>query len=173
MTSALRDNLQGVDAFFRDLVDEGALPAVSFVIPPNAESGHAAYSTVYALERFVREVVTRAQTNPAVWAKTAILITTDEGGGYYDSGYIQILDFFGDGTRIPLLVVSPFARKGYVDHTYYDHVSVLKFIERNWHLPPLSERSRDRLPNPVMSDVDPYVPSNRPAIGDLMNLFRF
>ena len=69
--------------------------------------------------------------------------------------------------------MSPFAQKGYVDHTYYDHVSVLKFIERNWHLPPLSERSRDRLPNPVMSDVDPYVPSNRPAIGDLMNLFRF
>jgi phospholipase C len=173
MTSALRDNLQGVDAFFRDLADERALPAVSFVIPPNSESGHPAYSTVYALERFVREVVTRAQANAVVWSKTAILITTDEGGGYYDSGYVQILDFFGDGTRIPLLVVSPFARNGYVDHTYYDHVSVLKFIERNWHLPPLSEHSRDRLPNPIMNDVDPYVPSNRPAIGDLMNLFRF
>ena len=64
--------------------------------------------------------------------KTAILVTIDEGGGYYDSGYIQILDFFGDGTRIPLIAVSPFAKKGYVDHTYYDHVSVLKFIERNW-----------------------------------------
>jgi acid phosphatase len=173
MTSTLRDNLQSVDAFFSDLTDEKALPAVSFVIPPNSESGHPAYSTVYALERFVKEVVSRVQANPAVWNKSAILITTDEGGGYYDSGYIQILDFFGDGTRIPLLVVSPFAHKGYVDHTYYDHVSVLKFIERNWHLPPLSEHSRDRLPNPVMSAVDPYVPSNRPAIGDLMNLFRF
>jgi phospholipase C len=71
------------------------------------------------------------------------------------------------------LAVSPFAQKGYVDHTYYDHVSILKFIERNWHLQPLSERSRDRLPNPVMNAVDPYVPSNRPAIGDLMNLFKF
>ena len=150
-----------------------ALPAVSFVIPPNSESGHPAYSTVYALERFVKKVVSRVQANADVWNKSAILITTDEGGGYYDSGYIQILDFFGDGTRIPLLAVSPFAQKGHVDHTYYDHVSVLKFIERNWHLPPLSERSRDRLPNPVMSEVDPYVPSNRPAIGDLMNLFRF
>jgi acid phosphatase len=173
MTSALRNNLQALDAFFRDLSDEKALPAVSFVIPPNPESGHPASSTVFALERFVKELVTKVQANLAVWSKTAILITTDEGGGYYDSGYVQILDFFGDGTRIPLLAVSPFAKKGYVDHTYYDHASVLKFIERNWHLPPLSERSRDNLPNPVMSDADAYVPANRPAIGDLMNLFKF
>jgi len=60
-----------------------------------------------------------------------------------------------------------------VDHTYYDHVSVLKFIERNWKLPPLSNASRDNLPNPVMNAADPYVPANRPAIGDLMNLFDF
>ena len=173
MTSALRSNLQGLDSFFRDLADEQALPAVSFVIPPNFESGHPAYSTVSALERFVKTVVAKVQANSAVWNKAAILITTDEGGGYYDSGYIQMLDFFGDGTRIPFLVVSPFARKGFVDHTYYDHVSVLKFIERNWHLRPLSERSRDNLPNPVMGEVDSYVPTNPPAIGDLMNLFQF
>ena len=172
MTSVLRNNLQGVDAFYRDLAN-GALPAVSFVIPPNVDSGHPAYSTVFALEQFVRQLVAKVQANAVVWGKSAILITTDEGGGYYDSGYVQILDFFGDGTRIPLVVVSPFARKGYVDHTYYDHVSILKFIERNWHLPPLWERSRDGLPNPVMSEADPYVPTNRPAIGDLMNLFGF
>lgn len=173
MTSALRDNLQSLDSFFRDLADEKQLPAVSFVIPPNPESGHPAYSTVSSLERFVKGVVAKVQANAVVWSKSAILITTDEGGGYYDSGYIQILDFFGDGTRIPFLVVSPFARKGFVDHTYYDHASVLKFIERNWHLRPLSERSRDNLPNPVMGDADIYVPTNPPAIGDLMNLFKF
>ena len=173
MTTTLRENLQSVDAFFRDLGDEKSLPAVSFVIPPNPESGHPAYSTVSALERFVKDVVAKVQANPDVWRRSAILVTTDEGGGFYDSGYIQILDFFGDGTRVPLLAVSPFARKGYVDHTYYDHVSVLKFIERNWHVPPLSEHSRDHLPNPVPGGVDPYVPSNRPAIGDLMNLFKF
>jgi phospholipase C len=72
-----------------------------------------------------------------------------------------------------LIAISPFARRGYVDHTYYDHASVLKFIERNWRLPPLSDRSRDNLPNPEMSSADPYVPANRPAIGDLMNLFNF
>ena len=173
MTSALRDNLQGLDAFFRDVSDGKAFPAVAFVIPPNPESGHPASSTVFALERFVKQLVAKVQANPSIWSKTAILITTDEGGGYYDSGYIQILDFFGDGTRIPFLAVSPFAKKGYVDHTYYDHASVLKFIERNWNLPPLSERSRDNLPNPVMSEANPYVPANPPAIGDLMNLFEF
>ena len=108
-----------------------------------------------------------------MWAKTAILITTDEGGGYYDSGYIQPLDFFGDGMRIPMIAVSPYTKKGYVDHTYYDHASVLKFIERNWGLAPLSERSRDNLPNPVASRHNPYKPVNAPAIGDLMNLFDF
>ncbi|MFY0022568.1 hypothetical protein ABTQ05_21805, partial [Acinetobacter baumannii] len=61
----------------------------------------------------------------------------------------------------------------YVDHTYYDHVSILKFIERNWNLPPLSRRSRDNLPNPVLDKTNPYVPLNRPAIGDLMGLFDF
>jgi phospholipase C len=108
-----------------------------------------------------------------LWQETAIVITTDEGGGYFDSGYIQTIDFFGDGPRIPLLVVSPYAKQGHVDHVYNDHVSILKFIERNWRLPPLSSRSRDRLPNPVMDDDYRYRPKNPPAIGDLMTLFNF
>ena len=124
-------------------------------------------------EKFVADIINRVKSNKNLWEKTAIIVTTDEGGGYYDSGYIQPIDFFGDGTRIPLIVVSPYAKKGFVDHTYYDHVSVLKFIERNWGLKPLSDRSRDNLPNPVASMDDPYVPVNRPAIGDLMNLFNF
>ncbi|PYN16505.1 MAG: hypothetical protein DME06_01165, partial [Candidatus Rokuibacteriota bacterium] len=53
------------------------------------------------------------------------------------------------------------------------HVSILKFIERNWELPPLSDRSRDTLPNPVTRPDEPYVPLNGPAIGDLMDLFTF
>ena len=111
------------------------------------------------------------QAHPELWADTAIFITVDEGGGYYDSGYIQPLDFFGDGTRIPLIVVSPFSRGGRVVHTYYDHVSLLKFIEKNWSLPTITHRSRDNLPNPIAASDDPYVPSNSPAIGDLMEMF--
>src|SRR5207248_1227629 len=101
----------------------------------------------------------KVESNPALWAKSALLVTVDEGGGYWDSGYIQILDAFGDGTRIPLIAVSPFAKKGTVDHTYSDHASILKFIERNWGLGPLSARSRDRLPNPIANERDPYVPA--------------
>jgi len=97
----------------------------------------------------------------------------DEGGGYYDSGYVQPLDFFGDGTRIPMIVVSPFSAGGKVSHVYSDHVSVLKFIERNWSLPTISHRSRDNFPNPIVGEDNPYVPTNRPAIGDLTDLFNF
>jgi len=172
MTGALKANLQGVDALERDLVAH-TLPAVSFVVPPNGKSGHPAYSTVALFETFLRGLLPKIEAQKDLWAKTAVLITTDEGGGYYDSGAAQILDFFGDGTRIAMIVLSPWAKKGHVEHTYYDHVSILKFIERNWRLPPLSPRSRDNLPNPIMSAADPYTPANRPAIGDLMELFQF
>ena len=173
MASALRSNLQDHAALFRDIEDADNMPAVAFVIPPNSESGHPASSTVSRYEDFIRKLIGKVQSNPALWANSAILVTVDEGGGYWDSSYIQILDAFGDGTRIPLIAVSPFARKGFVDHTYTDHVSILKFIEANWGIPTLSARSRDRLPNPIEGGADPYVPSNRPAIGDLRSLFQF
>jgi phospholipase C len=60
-----------------------------------------------------------------------------------------------------------------VVHSYNDHVSVLKFIERNWRLQPLTGRSRDNLPNPISADGNPYVPLNPPAIGDLLDMFDF
>jgi phospholipase C len=173
MTGPLKANLQDHAVLFRDIDDIYAMPAVAFVIPPNTESGHPASSTVSRYEAFLRKLIDKVQSNPALWAKTAILVTVDEGGGYWDSGYIQILDAFGDGTRIPLIAVSPFVRKGQVDHTYTDHVSILKFIEANWGLPPLSARSRDQLPNPIEDGADPYVPANCPAIGDLRSLFQF
>src|SRR5262249_36924690 len=139
--------LQNYGAFLNDL-QNNTLPAVSFVRPFEALAGHPADSTPGLYELFVQQLITSVQNNPSIWKSTAIFITFDEGGGYYDSGKIQILDFFGDGTRIPLIAVSPFAKKGFVDHTYYDHVSLVKFIQRNWDLPKISHRSRDNLPNP-------------------------
>jgi len=71
------------------------------------------------------------------------------------------------------LVVSPWTKPGHISHSYADHVSVLKFIERNWHLPTISGRSRDNLPNPKSSEASVYAPSNSPAISDLFDLFNF
>ena len=141
MTGPLRNNLRSLAELDSDLASGSSLPAVSFVTPPNTESGHPAYSVVARYEAFLKALIAKVQAHPEIWADTAILATTDEGGGYYDSGYIQILDFFGDGTRIPLLAISPFAKKGAVDHTYYDHASILKFIEMNWRLKPLDRKS--------------------------------
>jgi phospholipase C len=112
------------------------------------------------------------KANSTLWADTAIFVTFDEGGGYYDSGYVQPLDYFGDGTRIPMIVVSKYSTGGHISHTYTDHVSVLKFIEANWAVPPITKRSRDNLPNPT-TGADPYKPTNGPAIGDLTDLFDF
>jgi len=111
------------------------------------------------------------QASP-LWSSTAIFVTFDEGGGYYDSGYIQPVDFFGDGTRIPLLIVSPYSTGGVVNHSYADHVSIIKFIERNWSLPTIGPNTRDNFPNPVVGS-NAYVPTNSPALDDLFDAFNF
>jgi phospholipase C len=154
-------------------IAEGTLPAVSFVKPSGWVDGHPASSKWNLYEGFVKKIVDAVKANPELWESTVIFVTADEGGGYYDSGYVQPLDFFGDGTRIPLLVVSPHTKPGHISHSYADHVSILKFIERNWNLPTISGRSRDNLPNPKHSWNNRYVPTNSPAIDDLFDLFDF
>jgi phospholipase C len=154
-------------------IANGTLPAVSFVKPSGWVDGHPASSKFDLFEGFVKKIVDAVRSNKELWATTAIFITVDEGGGYYDSGYIQNLDFFGDGTRIPMIVVSPYSRGGHISHDYSDHVSILKFIEHNWGLGTVSNRSRDNFPNPTTDSDNPYVPTNTPAIGDLFDLFNF
>jgi phospholipase C len=154
-------------------IDTGNLPPVSIVKPSGFNDGHPASSKLDLFEGFTKKIVDGVKANPALWADTAIFVTWDEGGGYYDSGYIQPVDFFGDGTRIPLIVVSKYSTGGIVSHEYGDHVSLMKFIEKNWGLPTISGRSRDNLPNPVQKANNPYVPTNSPAIGDLLDDFHF
>ena len=154
-------------------VAAGTLPAVSFIKPDGLLDGHPASSKLSLFEAFSKHVVDEIKAKPELWKHTAILITFDEGGGYWDSGFIYPLDFFGDGTRIPAIMVSPYSSGGHVSHTYADHVSFLKFVERNWHLRPVSRYGRDNLPNPVSVDANPYFPLNGPAIGDLTDMFDF
>jgi phospholipase C len=164
----LKDTLDLYDA-----IADGHLPAVSFVKPSTFNDGHPASSRLDLFESFTRRIIDQVRSNEELWESTAILVTFDEGGGYYDSGYVQPVDYFGDGTRVPLLVVSKYSEGGHVSHEYSDHASVVKFIERNWKLPKLSNRSRDNLPNPKTLEANPYVPQNSPAIGDLWGNFAF
>ena len=149
------------------------LPAVSIVKPSGIVDGHPASSKLDLFEGFTKKIVDLIRSHPDLWKDTAIIVTFDEGGGYYDSGYVQPIDFFGDGTRIPMIVVSPYTDAGRISHEYGDHVSVLKFIERNWRLRPITGRSRDNLPNPIALPENPYAPINGPALGDLYDLFTF
>ena len=154
-------------------IANGTLPAVSYAHPDGALDGHPSSSKMNLFEAYVANILAKLEANPAMKASTAVVITFDEGGGYYDSGFIQPIDFFGDGTRIPMIVVSPYSTGGKVDHTYADHVSILKFIERNWSLQPVTGRSRDNLPNPTIASGNPYVPTNMPALGDMFDMFDF
>ncbi len=170
---AVRDaHIQDTANLYSD-IQNGTLPAVSIVKPSGLVDGHPSSSKLDLFEGFTKKIVNAVQANPNLWRDTAIFITFDEGGGYYDSGYVQPLDYFGDGTRIPMIVVSPYTHAGYVSHTYSDHVSILKFVERNWGLGPITKRSRDNDPNPIPEWNNPYVPVNTPAIGDMFDLFDF
>lgn len=169
----IKQHTKDITDFYADVAND-RLPSVSFVKPSGLVDGHPQSSKLDLFEALLDNIVDRVRAKPELFAETAIIVTWDESGGFFDSGFIQPVDFFGDGPRVPLLVISPFSRGGNVVHTYYDHVSITKFIERNWRLKPLSARSRDNLPNPTPDDDDNrYVPRNMPAIGDLMEMFQF
>jgi len=154
-------------------IQKNTLPAVSIGKPDGLLDGHPSTSKIDLFEAYVQNVIDALEAKPQLKADTAVFITWDEAGGYYDSGYIQPIDFFGDGPRIPLLVLSPYSTGSIVNHSYADHVSLLKFIERNWELKPLTDRSRDNLPNPTVKKSNLYVPTNSPALDDLWDLFDF
>jgi phospholipase C len=166
-------------AHIKDTVDlladikSDTLPSVSFGKPDGLLDGHPQSSKIDLFEAYVQQVLDALEANPKLKAETAVFITWDEAGGYWDSGFIQPIDFFGDGPRIPLLTLSAYSTGGNVNHSYADHVSLLKFIERNWKLKPLTDRSRDNLPNPKMRGDQAYVPANMPALSDLFDMFDF
>jgi phospholipase C len=158
---------------FFDELDRGHLPAVSYLKPDSFDDGHPASSKLGILESMMTRVVDGLNRHEELFESTVFFVTFDEGGGYWDSGFFQPLDFFGDGPRIPMIAVSKYSRGGKIVHSYSDHASVLKFIERNWFLKPVTDRSRDNLPNPVQTSAHPYVPVNMPAISDLFEMFEF
>jgi phospholipase C len=117
----------------------GRLPRVSFVKPIGADNEHPGYADLLTGERHVMDLVNAVRSGPD-WKRSAIVITYDEFGGQWDHVPPPRVDRWGPGTRIPAIVVSPYARRHHVDHTRYDTTSVLALIERRFGLKPLTAR---------------------------------
>jgi acid phosphatase len=119
-----------------------SLPAVSFVTQFAPYDEHPGHSPVLESERHIRGLIEKVKHSPE-WDKTAIIVTYDDFGGWYDHVAPPEGDRWGPGGRLPMLVVSPYARKGYVDHTTYNTTSILRFIEWRYGLKPLAKRDAE------------------------------
>ncbi|MFM0497455.1 acid phosphatase [Paraburkholderia caledonica] len=135
----LRDAGLGSDASTNRLIadiDAGHLPAVTFYKPQGDLNMHAGYADVESGDRHISTVIERIQKGPQ-WANTVVIVTVDENGGWWDPVAPPNGDRWGPGSRIPALVISPLAKKRYVDHTVYDTNSILRLISRVHGLAPL------------------------------------
>jgi phospholipase C len=117
----------------------GTLPAVSFVKPLGKSNEHPGYTDVMTGEGHALELIDAVRTGPN-WADTAIIITYDENGGFWDHVTPPTVDEWGPGARVPTLVISPYAKKGFIDHTVYDTTAILKLIETRFNVQPLTAR---------------------------------
>lgn len=120
-------------------IQTNTLPAVAFVKPLGEENEHPGYTDTARGERHVAELIDLLQKSPA-WKDMAIIVTYDENGGFWDHVAPPKMDQWGPGSRVPALIISPYARKGYVDHSPMDTTSILAFIEGRYGLAPLGTR---------------------------------
>jgi len=153
---------------FETDVANGQLPAVSWLLPPSGKTEHPPESVCQG-ENWTVQIVNAVMQSPA-WRSTAIFITWDDFGGFYDHVPPPKVDRFGMGPRVGLLIISPFAKSGYVSHTTYEHSSVLKFVETRYRLPALT--ARDAAASDMLDSFDfnqspqpPFIlnPRNCPA----------
>jgi phospholipase C len=126
---------------FLEAIDRGTLPQVSFYKPAGRLTQHPSYTDIHSGDIHIADVLEHLEKSPQ-WKNMVVVVTYDENGGYWDHvpppsgpGWG---DRWGPGTRVPTLIVSPFAKRGYVDHTSYDTTSILKLITRRFGLEPLS-----------------------------------
>jgi len=151
---------------YQDLIADaaaGRLPAVAFYKPQGNLNQHPGYASIAEGDEHLAAVVAKLQASPQ-WAHMVIVITYDEFGGFWDHVAPPKADLLGPGTRIPALIVSPFAKRGFVDHTRYDTGSVLRLIGRRFGLDPL----------PGIAARDAALKAHgEPAMGDLTNALQF
>ena len=118
-------------------IDRADLPAVAFYKPQGSLNQHpGSYSDILSGDQHVADLVNRIRRSP-LWSSTAIIVTYDENGGFWDHVPPPKGDRWGPGSRIPAIIVSPYAKRGYIDHTSYDTTSIIKFITKRFHLEPL------------------------------------
>jgi acid phosphatase len=137
-TAARAQHLLDESAFVA-AAQAGSLPAVSFVKPIGQNNEHPGYTDLMTGELHTLDLVNAVMSGPD-WKSTAIVITYDEMGGFWDHAAPPAGDAWGPGTRIPAIIVSPWAKKGFVDHTQYDTTSILATIEHRWDVDPLGLR---------------------------------
>ena len=133
-----RSHLQDETEFLA-AAQAGTLPAVSFVKPVGLQNEHPNYANVIAGEEHAMALVNAVRNGPN-WRDTAIIVTYDEHGGFWDHVPPAKKDQWGPGTRVPAIIISPFARRGYIDSTVYDTTSITALIEHRWGLAPLGSR---------------------------------
>jgi acid phosphatase len=149
-TAARAEHLKDIEDFFAAL-RTGNLPTMAFVKPIGAHNEHPGYADLLRGQQYVATLV-KAVQDSAVWRNSAIIITYDEGGGRWDHVPPPRGDRWGPGVRVPAIIISPYAKRGFVDHTSYETVSILKLIETRWNLAPLG--SRDAAANNLLNAFD-------------------
>ncbi len=133
------DTSSGLDRNLADLLAAGKAGNVTWIRPSSAHSEHPLLGSVSDGVEWTRKVVS-AIGHSSYWGRCAIFITWDDYGGYYDHVAPPQVDAYGLGFRVPCVVVSPYAKKGFVDHTVYEHSSVLKFAEMLFGIPAMTAR---------------------------------
>ena len=132
----LKDGGLGGSEFIK-AIDGGALPQVTFYKPQGNLNEHPGYTDALSGDQHIADVIAHLQKGPQ-WPHILIVVTYDENGGFWDHVAPPKGDRWGPGSRVPTLIVSPYARKGFVDHTLYDTTSILRFITKRYALPTLA-----------------------------------
>lgn len=144
-TQGKKDHLKDETAFIA-AAKNGSLPSVSFVKPLGINNEHPGYANLQQGENHTLELINDILNGPN-GKDVAIFITYDENGGFWDHVAPPVIDpKWGPGTRVPGIIISPFAKQGYVDHTQYETLSILSFIEKRWGLTPLNDRDKNANP---------------------------
>jgi phospholipase C len=158
-------NIQNVATFLRD-ARTGNLPAVSWVVPDQGHSDHPP-ANIASGQAYVTDLINTIIEGPD-WQSTAIFLTWDDWGGFYDHVVPPVVDASGYGFRVPSLVISPYARHGFIDHQTLSFDAITKFIEDDFLNGQRLDPSSDGRPDPR-----PDVRENNAQLGDFMVDFNF